>query len=170
MNSSKTYRTNGAVGALLDEYERAVLELKVVITSLSSQELRTVVDKETKDMDCVSIQSILTHVVRAGYNYVVYIRNEQGERNEFIAVDQYETAKDYQAALDRMFAYNEKLFKDYPNLKLDENDLPKKIKTNWGQSYDVEQLMEHAIVHVLRHRRQIERFIIKLKKLHSPTS
>ena len=48
-----------------------------------------------------------------------------------------------------------KLSLHYPNLK---------IKTRWGQLYDVDQLFEHAIVHVLRHRRQIERFIVKLKE------
>ena len=26
------------------------------------------------------------------------------------------------------------------------------------------QIMEHAIVHILRHRRQIERFLLKLRK------
>jgi len=31
------------------------------------------------------------------------------------------------------------------------------IDSRWGQRYDLEQLLEHAIVHVLRHRRQIER-------------
>ena len=38
------------------------------------------------------------------------------------------------------------------------------IKTEWGQEYDFEQLLEHAIVHILRHRRQIERFLIKIKE------
>ncbi len=33
------------------------------------------------------------------------------------------------------------------------------IKAGWGPTYDVEQLLEHAIVHVLRHRRQIEKFM-----------
>ena len=61
-----------------------------------------------------------------------------------------------------MFQYNEKLFEDYPDLKIEESDPQKKIKVRWGQYYDVEQLFEHAIVHVLRHRRQIERFLIKL--------
>jgi hypothetical protein len=32
------------------------------------------------------------------------------------------------------------------------------MMTSWGQLYDIEQLMEHAIVHVLRHRRQIEQY------------
>jgi hypothetical protein len=33
------------------------------------------------------------------------------------------------------------------------------IRSSWGVVYDLEQLLEHAIVHVLRHRRQIEKFI-----------
>lgn len=33
------------------------------------------------------------------------------------------------------------------------------IHSQWGVTYDLEQLLEHAIVHVLRHRRQIEKFI-----------
>ena len=33
------------------------------------------------------------------------------------------------------------------------------IKSRWSVIYDVEQLMEHAIVHILRHRRQIEKFL-----------
>ena len=33
------------------------------------------------------------------------------------------------------------------------------INAGWGPTYDVEQLLEHAIVHVLRHRRQIEKFM-----------
>ena len=32
-----------------------------------------------------------------------------------------------------------------------------KIDTKWGMTYNLEQLLEHAIVHILRHRRQIER-------------
>ena len=35
------------------------------------------------------------------------------------------------------------------------------IKSRWGPTYDLEQMLEHAVVHVLRHRRQIERFLWK---------
>jgi uncharacterized damage-inducible protein DinB len=31
------------------------------------------------------------------------------------------------------------------------------MPSRWGVTYDLEQLLEHAIVHLLRHRRQIER-------------
>jgi chromosomal replication initiation ATPase DnaA len=62
-----------------------------------------------------------------------------------------------------MFEYNAQLFQDYPNLKLEEYETALKIQVRWGQLYDIEQLMEHAIVHILRHRRQIERFLLRLR-------
>jgi uncharacterized damage-inducible protein DinB len=36
------------------------------------------------------------------------------------------------------------------------------IKTRWSVTYNLEQLLEHAIVHILRHRRQVERFLLKM--------
>jgi hypothetical protein len=36
-----------------------------------------------------------------------------------------------------------------------------RINSRWGVQYDMEQMLEHAIVHILRHRRQIERFLEK---------
>ena len=159
----KTYRDRGAVGALLDEYEKAILEVKTVIRPLSATDLTTIVDPHTKDPDCVSIQSILGHVVRAGYNYVIEVRNAQGEKHQPRTTKTNPSVQDYLDDLNIMFDYNVQLFEDYPNLRLEESDITKKMKVSWGQTYDVEQLFEHAIVHVLRHRRQIERFILKLR-------
>ena len=158
-----TFRDNGAVGALLDEYERALLELQKVMNNITNEELIAIVDLETSDPDCRSIQTILTHVIRAGYCYVIEIRNSLGEKIDYSDRQTLDAISDYQKALRSMFQYNEKLFEDYPDLKIEENDPQKKIKVRWGQYYDVEQLFEHAIVHVLRHRRQIERFLIKLR-------
>ena len=62
-----------------------------------------------------------------------------------------------------MFQYNVQLFDDYPTIPLEEYDNEKKILVRWGQRYDVEQLIEHAIVHILRHRRQIEKFLLKIR-------
>jgi uncharacterized damage-inducible protein DinB len=158
----KSYRDNGAIGALLDEYERAVKELKSTISKLSTSELIEIVDFKTKDGDCKSIQTILSHVVRAGYCYVIEIRKSLGEDQRLVPRRKFESIDEYVQELDLMFAFNEKLFEDYPDIHLEENNNAKKILVAWGQSYDIEQLIEHAIVHVLRHRRQIERFILKL--------
>ena len=158
----KKYRTNGAIGALLDEYEKSVNELKEVILNLTTSELTKIVDKETKVKDCKSIQTILSHVVESGYTYVIEIRKSLGESVNYTSKELLSSTNEYAVAMDRMFAYNEKLFEDYPNIKLEEFDLSKKFTVRWGQKYDVEQMYEHAIVHILRHRRQIERFKLKL--------
>jgi hypothetical protein len=62
-----------------------------------------------------------------------------------------------------MFEFNVQLFNDYPNVKLEELDNAKKVVFASGQVFDNEQLFEHAIVHILRHRRQIERFLLRLR-------
>ncbi len=160
----KKYRDKGAIGALLDEYEKAIEELKVILNGISDNDLVEIVDFKTEDEDCRSIQTVLTHVVRAGYTYAIEIRKWLGEETEYTNKELLDSIKEYNLALDKMFAYNEKLFKDYPSIKLEENETSKKMFVKWGQYYDVEQLLEHAIVHILRHRRQIERFKIKLKK------
>ncbi len=153
----------GAIAALLDEYKKATDELKEVIRDVSDEELRVIVDTQTEDTDCRSIQTILRHVVRAGYNYVVAIRIWQGEEIDYRTPNISNSAAQYNNALDAMYDFNEKLFLDYPNLPLEEYDEEKKIISRWGQRYDVEQMYEHAIVHILRHRRQIAAFKVKLR-------
>ncbi|MEZ4886635.1 MAG: DinB family protein [Chitinophagales bacterium] len=157
----KQYRDNGAIGALLDEYEKTIIDLQKVIRPISNEYLVEIVDPNTDDPDCKSIHTILTHVVRSGYGYAVTIRRFLGEKIS-IELPKVDSIEGFEIALNDMFRYNEKLFEDYPNISLYEHDNDKKILVSWGQRFDVEQLFEHAIVHVLRHRRQIERFLIKL--------
>ena len=120
MKPIKTFRNNGAIGALLDEYEKAIIELKHLIEVVSDFNLVEIVDKETKDLDCISIQSILNHVIRAGYNYVIEIRNSLGENLEFKQTRNEKTIAAYQVRLDEMFKYNVQLFEDYPSIQLEE--------------------------------------------------
>ena len=162
MNNEIKYRSNGAKAALLDEYERSINDLKKVIEDIAPNELSIIVDPHTKDQDCISIQSILTHVVRAGYTYSIEIRKYQGEQLDYKKRRTLNSAQSYISALDSMFDYCEKTFNLYPDLSIEEYDEKNKMKVAWGQNYDVEQLMEHAIVHILRHRRQIERFKLLL--------
>ncbi|APD07447.1 hypothetical protein UJ101_01940 [Flavobacteriaceae bacterium UJ101] len=166
MDFTKKYRENGAIGALLDEYEKAIVELQQILNPITKQELITIVDANTEDEDCRSIQTILTHIVSSGYHYIIKIRENLGEKPEVKekATFQRNTIEEYAVSLNEMFQFSEKLFKDYPNLELEIIERKDKIHTTYGQVYDYEQLLEHAIVHVLRHRRQIERFLIKLKK------
>lgn len=164
MINKKTYRKNGAVGALFDEYEKALNELIEKIEDISTEELVAIIDAETNDKDCISVQTILTHTIQSGYTYVIEIRKWLGEEVEYKNKVMFNRVDDYIDALKEMFEFNEKLFIDYPKLSLEEYDSNKKIKVRWGQRYDVEQLFEHAIVHILRHRRQIEKFKITMRE------
>ncbi len=156
-------KLSGAVKALLHEYNKAVGELINVVSPLSAPDLILVLDTETTDPDCTSIQNILSHVIHAGYAYTVYIENHIGLNTQRPPKIYFDTITDYTNALFEMYTYCENCFINNDNINLEEFDSAKKITTTWKQVYDVEQLMEHAIVHVLRHRLQIEKLI---KKLH----
>jgi len=158
----KKYRDNGAVGALLDEYEKSIQELCVLLDSVNVQQLVQIVDYKTKDEDCRSIQTIMTHVVYAGYNYTDYIRNKYVEKVQFRKKEKKNSIEEYKSGLSEMFAYAEQLFVENPNLPIEIGEEENKMRVSWNQSYDIEQIMEHAIVHILRHRRQIERFLLKM--------
>ncbi len=158
------YRNNGAIGALLDEYEKVINEFQEVISQISQTELTIILDAETKDEHCKSFQNILSHVISAGYYYAIEIRNSLcGEKNPYPTTIIYGTIKEYQQEINTMFKYNEKLFADYPDLTIETIHSNEKLITRWGQIYDVEQLFEHAIVHILRHRRQLEKFLIVIR-------
>ena len=153
----ETFR-NGAKGALLDIYENAIAELCNCLDDISDNALIKIVDSQTKDPNCISIQTILTHVLSAGFSYAVYIRQLKGENVVHPGKPVYNTIKEYQTGLSAVFDYTVSTFKNIQDSELEDPDNSKKIITPWHQSYDIEQIAEHAIVHILRHMRQIERF------------
>lgn len=155
----KQYRTNGAAGAFMDIYENVLEELKYIISDISTDELKHIADPLTKDVNCRSIQTVLSHVVKAGHNYVIAIRNNLGEENTFHEIKFLDNIPEYISAMDELIRITEKLFNDFPNIQLEVFNNDDKIVSRWGQQYDPEQLLEHAIVHVMRHQRQIERFL-----------
>ncbi|SHN28794.1 DinB family protein [Chitinophaga sp. CF418] len=157
----KAYR-QGAKGALLDEYEKAITELQSVIADISDKDLITIADTVTTDENCRSVQTILSHVVSSAYSYAIYIMHYYGY--QMVRPEQrfYTTVKDYVRDLTEAFQFTETVFRDIKDSELEQFDHEKKIAARWGQVYDIEQMMEHAIVHILRHRRQIEKFKLNI--------
>lgn len=158
---TKIYR-KGATGALLDEYERAIADLKNSIETITDKDLIKIVDRETADENCPSVQTILSHVVNSGYGYAISIHNLKGPFMERPVKIFHPNITQYLEDLARVFSFTENIFSKINDSELEEFDDALKIKTRWGQLYDIEQLTEHAIVHILRHRRQIEKFKIVL--------
>lgn len=159
---TKFFKT-GPIGALMDEYKRAVRDLKNIVETIEQHNFVAIVDNETTDPDCKSIQTIMNHVIRSGYGYSNYIRRKFGDSLT-------ERKKNYEVStptsacneIDHMMIYTADTLMN--KMEFTFEDMTESIiKTNWGQEYDLEQLLEHAIVHILRHRRQIEKFLEKMQ-------
>lgn len=156
----KTYR-KGAIGALTDEYEKALNELKTLLLKIPDDKFQKVYNEKT-DIDSQSARNIVLHLINSGYGYANYIRKRFG--NSYV-VPKIEIVKTEQGIfkLDEMFEYTVETFEDKWHLTYDEL-MKTIIKTSWT-TYDLEAIIEHAIVHILRHRLQIEKMIVKYEIL-----
>ncbi|PKQ45690.1 DinB family protein [Confluentibacter flavum] len=147
----------GAIGALTDEYEKALNELKTLLLKIPNAEFMKIYNKEA-EKDFQSIKNIVLHVVRSGYVYANHIRKRFG--NSYVVYEiEIDNINQGVLELDKMFDYTVKTFED-KWLLTDDELLNTLIKTSWS-TYDLEGIIEHAIVHILRHRLQIEKMINK---------
>lgn len=151
-------KRKGAVGALLDIYDQTISCLLKNIEDIPDGALLIIVDPKTKDENCQSLQAILSHVVHSGYGYATAIHNLRGNNIERPAKTFRFSIKEYTQDLTNVFDYTQNVFKEIEDEQLEQLDNSLKIQTGWGQLYDIEQMMEHAIVHILRHDRQIVKF------------
>ena len=152
----KVYR-KGANGALMDEYERASLDLKLLFHNIPEDRFIEILDTQTKDDNCRSAQTIISHVIGAGYGYADYIRGVLGIVSTSPARRLFSLAE-VEAQIELMLEYTVQTLEGRWEMTEDEM-MSAVIDSHWGVRYDLEQLLEHAIVHILRHRRQIERLM-----------
>jgi uncharacterized damage-inducible protein DinB len=140
----------GATGALMDEYERAAFELKFILQNVSEEDYTRIADAKTENEDCRSIQTIMNHVVRAGYGYADYIR-EQFSMKVKPFENRWFAHQEIGGEIDKMLAYTIETFDG--NWELSDEEM-NKIVIHSAENFTetLEQLLEHAIVHVLRHR------------------
>jgi hypothetical protein len=130
----KIYRP-GAIGALLDEYERAIAELKLVFADVTDDNLIKLIDPNTASARFRSIQTVLTHLVSAGYIYATSIRNLKDHNLATPEAILRFTAKAYLDDLDSFFNFTESVFNEIKDNELDQNDPALKINSHWGKLY-----------------------------------
>jgi len=147
----------GGVGAMMDEYERAARDLVAVVGNLDDAVYSAIRDRETTDENCRSIQTVMQHVVSSGYGYATYIRKAIGMPGVRPQIP-FASRDEHLRMLGEMLAYTVETL-DGRWTMTDDEIVAVRIESPWGPVYDLEQLLEHAIVHILRHRRQIERFL-----------
>jgi hypothetical protein len=109
----QTFR-KGAKGAILDEYEIAIADLKKTIRKISDADLVKVVDPKTRDTNCRTIQGVLSHVVICGYYTAIRIMRHKypsenpDEKFPFPKLVKLNKISEYNKALDEMFVFTEK--------------------------------------------------------------
>ena len=102
----------------------------------------------------------MIHTVDSGYRYANQIRLFGGLIS--VAVDfKIETPHDAIRSLEKMLIYTSNSVEGDWTMN-NEEILATRRETKWGL-YDIEMMFEHAIVHILRHRRKIEKFMASQK-------
>jgi uncharacterized damage-inducible protein DinB len=162
MKSLEDYR-KGAVGALMDEYERAAFELKSLVENVSEENYTRIADADTKDADCRSIETMMNHVVHACYGYANAIRRYFDIPHEPLGKERKQIAQaDIGFEIEKALAYTIETLEGRWEMSYDEMD--KIVISRKGDfSETIEQLLEHAVLHILRHRRQIDKFLLKFR-------
>lgn len=157
---NKKFR-KGAVGALMDEYERAALELKSLVETVSEEDYTRVADAETKDADCRSIQTMMNHVIHAGYGYANAIRRKISMPHEPLGDERRQIAqREIGDEIDKVLAYTVETLEGRWEMSYAElEEFVVERKGNFSEN--LEQLLEHAVMHILRHRRQVDKFLLK---------
>lgn len=148
----------GPFGALMDEYARAAADFCDVLERVPVAVFDE--ERESDDPDTVSVRAIAAHVVGASRRYADYIRKARGlpyEDRHVVAPDALAGPQDVRPRLAEALRYTEGALEALYDAGAD--DLAGlTFPVRWGPIYDPEMLLEHAIVHLLRHRRQIERW------------
>jgi hypothetical protein len=159
MSASPSFLNNpdrtGAFGALMGETARAAEEFCRRIESISAEEFRAV--HPSDDPDTASIRSICIHAVGAAHRYADYIRQARGlpyvDRFQ-VDPDRLQAPADVRPLLIEALQYTEGAIESFP----DDEVAGLTFQVRWGPTYDTEMILEHGIVHLLRHRRQIDRW------------
>ena len=148
----------GTFGALMDEYARAAVDLCRVVESFDAAAFA--VERPSDDPNTVSPRAICLHIYGAARRYSDYIRKARGlpHDEKFAAPeDAIARAADLRPRLAEAMRYTEGAIEGLHGVD-EETMMALKFPVRWGPTYDPEMLLEHAVVHLLRHRRQLERW------------
>jgi uncharacterized damage-inducible protein DinB len=147
----------GMFGALMDECARAAEHFCRAVEATPPQVF--VAKRESDDPDTVSIQSMCAHAVGAAHRYSDYIRQARGlpfDDRYLADPASLPSPASVRPALAASLQYTEESLEGWYENPAAADGLTFQVR--WGPTYDSEMILEHAIVHLLRHRRQIERW------------
>jgi hypothetical protein len=149
---------SGPFGALMDEYARAAEDFCRVVERFDLA--RFDAERPSDNPNTVSPRAICLHVIGAAHRYAHYIRKARGV--DF--VERYEadparlrTPQEVRTLLTEGILLTEETVE--PLLNATEQEIQAlSFAVRWGPRYDPEMILEHAVCHLLRHRRQLDRW------------
>ncbi len=149
---------SGPFGALMDEYARAAEDFCRVVETFDPPRFMT--ERASNNPNTVSPKSICVHACGAAHRYAHYIRKARGQ--DFVEPYDLDPARigsprDVRGALAEGITFTEATVE--PLLNAPQEEIQGLTFTvRWGPVYDPEMILEHAVCHLLRHRRQLERW------------
>ncbi len=111
----------------------------------------------TDDPSYASPEHLLGHVLRSARNYLTWIGQcvQRPVHDVDSDDDRVSIARKGRAFLTDVLAAWPRHLKALEDAEL----APATYKSRWGEDYNIEQMLEHAVVHPMRHRIQLERLI-----------
>lgn len=142
----------------MDEYARAAEDFCRVVERFDLA--RFDAERPSDNPNTVSPRAICLHVIGGAHRYAHYIRQALGV--DF--VDGYEadpallhSPRDVRGLLTEGIVLTEQTVE--PLLKVTEQEIQAlSFMVRWGSRYDPEMILEHSVCHLLRHRRQLQRW------------
>lgn len=112
---------------------------------------------ETTDPSYASVDTLGGHVLRAARNYLTWIGDcvKRPVTDVDLDDDRVSVAGKGRAFMEEVLAAWRRHLADLEDSELS----PAMFKARWGDDYGIEQMLEHAIVHPMRHRVQLDRLM-----------
>jgi len=112
---------------------------------------------ETDDPSYGSVDDLGGHVFRSARNYLTWIGECVGRPVADLDsdTDRVSIARQGRAFVDQVLAG----WRRHLALLEDKELAPAVYQSRWGEGYNIEQMLEHAVVHPMRHRIQLERLL-----------
>jgi uncharacterized damage-inducible protein DinB len=109
------------------------------------------------DASYESAEHLVAHVQGAARGYLLWIRVQLEEPIEDLL-----PARDPAIIVPRLDAFMEETLDGWSRYLApleDEQLAPRQYLSRWGDPHTIEQMLEHAVVHPMRHRIQLERIL-----------
>lgn len=144
------YKYNGARSMIIlhEQYLRSFVE------TWKLAKANQVVLPETEDLDYASMQTLLRHVFRAARGYITWMC----ERLQLLdpQIDSTPAIEEIESEIDN---YLEHLLDEWrlPLTNVDEEKfMDRTYKSRWGVDYCIDAMLEHAVMHPIRHEFQLK--------------